>query len=408
MTTALVSDVVEQLSAMINYDAGLLSGFEKEVRYLVCTFRAIQAVLEDADRKQVTDEVVRDWIRKRNEVAHSVEDIVDELRKDASKSQGDEDAFLNCMKVRSCLLFPSPCLKQVKLRHNAERRISELKEILNKLLIESRCFNFSLVDADEWLKTEQLQTSSPIHELEIFGRDGDKERIIKDLVRGTSQEEKPLSVISIVGTGGLGKTTVARLVYSDERVRAHFPKRIWVCVSDPFDIRRIGTSVLESMAGSSSHGMDMETLQYNLSVVVCNKRFLLVLDDVWNEDVLSWEKLKLLLLSGAAQESKILVTTRTSTVANVMETTHIHYLGILSDSDSWSLFASRAFRGREEKERLELIEMAQKIVDRCKGVPLSLEVVGNLLYTKRKRVTGHTSQTKCGNGIMKPCYHLSY
>ncbi|XXG50863.1 hypothetical protein AAC387_Pa02g4769 [Persea americana] len=387
MAEALVSFVVKELCALAKDEAGLLVGVKKDVRKLSSTFTAIQAVLEDAERQQVTKKAVRDWLGKLKEVVYEVEDILDEWRIDAFTSHGDEDDIPNRMKVRSCLIFPCLCFKQVELRRDTGHRIREITERLKEISIEKSAFGFNEVNTREVQlapKMEERQSGSLIDESEIFGRDHDKESIINELVSDTSREPKSVCIVSIVGMGGLGKTALAQLVYNDERVKKHFEKRIWFCVSDDFDVKRIATKVIQSMGRSTAENPDLDTMQCSLHQAVDNRKILLVLDDVWNENETLWENLRVP-LKDAARGSRILVTTRNRKVAEVMETTHIHDLHILSDSDCWKLFTSRAFKGREEEECIELTEMGKEIVDRCKGVPLALRVVGSLLRCKRMK-----------------------
>lgn len=168
MTTALVRQVVEDLNAMIGDDTRTsIPAFEKEVRGLVYKFKDINDVLEDADRRQVRTAGDRDWIRKLNEVVNSAVEIVDDLRMANFKSLSGEDEYanLNCMMVRSCLLFGSRYLTQVKLRYHAGRRIRELKERLNELLTERRYFSPEEVNTVEWRELEVRQTTSLIDHL---------------------------------------------------------------------------------------------------------------------------------------------------------------------------------------------------------------------------------------------------
>ncbi|KAJ8633200.1 hypothetical protein MRB53_026536 [Persea americana] len=386
MENALVSLVLRELYDLAKDELRLLTDVEKELEQLFRTFTAIQAVLEDAERQQVTKKGVRDWLGKLKEVAYEVEDILDEWRTDTFRSQRDKVDIHIHKKVRPYLLFPCICFKKVESRHDTGHKIREITERLNKISIEKSAFNFN--EGNTWegkssSDREQRQTGSLIDKTKIFVRDQDKESIVNELVCANGQEEKPFSIVSIVGMGGLGKTTLAKLVCNDERVIKHFKKIIWVYVSDRFDLNPIAKKIILSMSGSSCENLDFDTLQHSLHEVVGKMQFLLVLDDVWNENHSEWEKLKVP-LNGAAQGSRIVVTTRSRKVAEVMEATHIHNLGILPDLDCWKLFTYEAFKGREEEKCQELTEVGMEIVDKCKGVPLAVVTVGSLLRHEKK------------------------
>ncbi|KAJ8646608.1 hypothetical protein MRB53_008356 [Persea americana] len=389
MTDALVSFLLEELGAIVKDEVGLLADVKKELKSLSSTFSAIQALLVDAERKQVTTEGVRVWLGKIKEVAYEVEDILDEWRTDAFMSQHDEDEDDGgkIQRMRSCLLFPCLCFKQLKSRHDIGHRIRDVREKLNEISKEKSDFNLEVVNMGEGmsrLNKEDRETSSLIDESEIFGRDEVKEEIIRQLVGETRQKEKPISIVSIVGMGGLGKTTLAQQVCNDKRVEAYFKQPIWVCVSDPPDVNRIATKIIKSLNSSNPDNLDLDTLLHNLRKAVDGKLFLLVLDDVWDENGTLWQKLRVPLKS-AGPGSGIVVTTRSLSVADKMETTYIHDLGVLSNSDCWKLFKSIAFKGVEDEECQELTEIGEKIVERCKGVPLAIRALGSLLLANGKK-----------------------
>ncbi|RWR74913.1 putative disease resistance protein RGA3 [Cinnamomum micranthum f. kanehirae] len=383
MADALVSVVVEGLCAIAKDEVSLLVGVKQEVKKLSSAFMAIQAGLEDAENQQVTKKAVRDWLGKLKDVAYEMEDILEEWRIEALRSHGDNDDIHKRKKVLSCLQFSCLGFKQVELRHDIGHKIREITKRLSEISIEKSSFNFNEASTSERPKMNERETSPLIDESEIFGRDAVKKEIVNGLVSETSKDKRPFSVVSIVGMGGLGKTTLAQLVFNDETIMKHFEKRVWVCVSEDYDVYKILTKVIQTLGGSTDGNLDFGILQQSLHAIVGKKRFLLVLDDVWDERL--WGKLRVP-LKGAAPGSRIVVTTRSRTVADVMETTHNHELGILSDSDCWKLFTSRAFRERNEEEWPPgLTAVGKQIVHRCKGVPLAIRTVGSLLYFKRTK-----------------------
>jgi hypothetical protein len=102
-----------------------------------------------------------------------------------------------------------------------------------------------------------------------------------------------------------------------------------------------------------------------------NKKFLLVLDDVWNEDRSKWIEL-MGLLSGGLEGSRILVTTRSHLVASIVGTVPTYTLEGLSHDDCLSLFVKWAFKEGEDKQYPNLLEIGKEIVEKCKGVPLAI------------------------------------
>jgi len=228
---------------------------------------------------------------------------------------------------------------------------------------------------------EWRQTTSVITESKVYGRDKDKEKIVEYLLRHPNNSED-LSVYSIVGLGGYGKTTLAQLIYNDKSVTTHFDLKIWVCVFDDFSINKILHSIIESVTGQNPNLMSLESMQKKVQEVLQSKRYLLVLDNVWNEDRVKWDKFKFLLQCGITRKgSSILVTTRLEIVASIMGTHPAHHLVGLYDDDIWSLFKQHAF-GPNGKERADLEAIGKEIVRKCVGSPLAAKVLGSLLRFK--------------------------
>ncbi|XP_015881560.4 putative disease resistance protein RGA4 [Ziziphus jujuba] len=198
-----------------------------------------------------------------------------------------------------------------------------------------------------------------------------------------SDDPGDVSVFPIVGMGGLGKTTLAKLVYNDKSVEEHFERRIWVCVSEEFDVKKIMKAVVESATGNRCDLLEMETIHRRVQELMTRKRFLLVLDDVWNEDHEKWDRLKNSMRHGSVG-SKVLVTTRSEKVALIMGTVSPYHLKGLSDENCWLLFQKRAFKNGKPEETSNLIAIGKEIARKCKGVPLAAKALGSSLALKRK------------------------
>ena len=167
------------------------------------------------------------------------------------------------------------------------------------------------------------ETYSFVLEEKVIGREEDKRAIIELLLE--SNVEDNVSVIPIVGLGGLGKTTLAKYVFNDKDVEKYFELKMWVCIFDPFELEIIVKNILASANDNTSQNLKLEQLQIRLREKIHNKKYLLVLDDVWNEDREKWLELKDLLM-GDSKGSKIIITTRSRLVAEITKTVSPYFL----------------------------------------------------------------------------------
>ncbi|KAF5471267.1 hypothetical protein F2P56_011711 [Juglans regia] len=266
---------------------------------------SVNAVFEDAEEKQVANPNVKNWLDKLKDVVYDAEDILDEIDTEVMRCE------LDTSKVRKAFsnsLF-NPFVKKI------EPKIKQVLDRLEYLVRQKK--HMGLKEGVHGKPSERLPTTSLVEESSICGREDDKEKIINSLFSDDVSGNK-LFVIAIVGMGGLGKTTLTQLVYNDESVEKHFDLKAWACVSDDFDVFKITKAILKEV-GSSANGDDMTLnwLQNKLKESLMGKKFLLVLDDVWNYNSLNWEALSNPFRFGA-QGSRVLVTTREKRVASVM------------------------------------------------------------------------------------------
>ncbi|KAJ6882810.1 disease resistance protein RGA3 isoform X2, partial [Populus alba x Populus x berolinensis] len=339
-----------------------------QVDKLKSNLLAIQSVLEDADRKQVKDKAVRDWADKLKDVCYDMDDVLDEWSTAILrwKMEEAEENTRSLQKAR---------------RRDIALKIKEVCEKVDEIAKERAMFGFELYRATDEL--HRITSTSLVDESIVRGRDDEREAVVSKLLGESIQEAGDVE-ISIVGMGGIGKTTLAQLAFNDARVTVHFEKKIWVCVSDPFDEVRIAKAILEALQGGAPNLVELESLLQSVSESIKGKKFLLVLDDVWTESHGQWEPLKLSLKSGAPG-SRIIVTTRKHSVANMMGTDHVINLEKLSDEVCMSIFNQVAFHKRSKDECERLTEIGSKIASKCKGLPLAAKVLGGLMQSKRTR-----------------------
>ncbi|XP_050280356.1 putative disease resistance RPP13-like protein 1 [Quercus robur] len=185
--------------------------------------------------------------------------------------------------------------------------------------------------------------------------------------------------------GGLGKTTLAQLVYNDDDVSRYFDLKAWACVSEDFDIVRVTKAILQSVTSNHYETDDLNIIQVKLKEKLYDKKFLLTLGDVWNEDYDDWTKLRCPFEFGALG-SKIIVTTRNYSVSSTMGTTPAYELEGLSKDACWHLFKQHALGATDFTAHPELEEIGREILNRCKGSPLAAKVLGGALRTKRSPI----------------------
>ncbi|KAL7090246.1 hypothetical protein ACP275_12G028500 [Erythranthe tilingii] len=410
VVSAVVETVLGVLSSSTLQEISLYLGLTDDLNNLESTFSTIQLVLKDAEIKQMKSEAIQNWLWKLKNASYDAEDVLDRiategLRRKADAERGTHYRLKSFLSSRNPLLFHSKMAHEVKnIRAKLDAIAEErLKFHLGESVVENR-FGEAF---------ESRITISVVNESEIYGRNEEKEMIIENLLCDTRDHihrDDP-SVYAVWGMGGLGKTTLAQVVYNDERIDKHFELRIWVCVSDDFRVEMIIRAILESIGGGGSDISTLDPLQRLLQERLRGRRFLLVLDDVWNENHRLWDGLKEILKCGS-EGSVLMVTTRIEKVALMMANIGVHHIGYLSDDDSWALFSRRAFVSGEGEENF--VAIGKVIVKKCGGVPLAIKALGSLMRFKSDEsewlaIEGseiwHLSDDE--NGIL-PALRLSY
>ncbi|KAL5701292.1 hypothetical protein ACHQM5_026642 [Ranunculus cassubicifolius] len=365
----------DNLSSLIQKQVGLLWGLDKEMTKLSSTLSTIRDVLEDAEEKQLTNKAIVNWLMKIKDASYDADDILDEWATQVIQLQSRRRHKQVCHSLLSCFNF-----EQIKFRYVIAKKIDSLTKRFDEIASERS--KFHLRGGVEERKTEfckSRESSSTVTEPQVYGRDDERDHIVRLLLNDVNSRED-ISVHPILGIGGLGKTTVAQLVYNEEVVKEHFNVRIWVCVSEEFDIKKLTRAIVKSLTGDVCDHEDLDPLQRLLQQNLDAKRFLLVLDDVWSENQEQWNKFKYSLRCGD-RGSSIIVTTRLETVASITGTSPPYCLKFLSEDDCWSLFKQRAF-GMGNGETPNLVEIGKEITKKCGGVPLAAKALGGLMRFK--------------------------
>nr|CAN60875.1 hypothetical protein VITISV_017859 [Vitis vinifera] len=333
----------------------------------------VHKALNDAEVKQFSDPLVKEWLVQVKDVVYHAEDLLDEIATEALRCE-IEAAEVQTGGIYQVWNKFSTRVKAPFANQNMESRVKGLMTRLENIAKEK--VELELKEGDGEKLSPKLPSSSLVDDSFVYGRGEIREELVKWLLsdKETAAANNVIDVMSIVGMGGSGKTTLAQLLYNDDRVKEHFHMKAWVCVSTEFLLIGVTKSILEAIGcrPTSDHSLDL--LQHQLKDNLGNKKFLLVLDDVWDVESLDWESWDRLRtpLHAAAQGSKIVVTSRSETVAKVMRAIHTHQLGTLSPEDNPCAYPQLEPIGRE-------------IVKKCQGLPLAVKALGSLLYSKPER-----------------------
>ncbi|KAG6498188.1 putative disease resistance protein RGA1 [Zingiber officinale] len=375
LVTATVRFMGEKVANLLELDKKLkvIIGVKGKMKKLKELSTIIDTVIEDVESHPLIDVAVRNLLRKIEFLANDIEDVVDCYDTEALRKQRSSDFF---RPVRD--FFSSN--NQVVFNCRIDGMIKAITDSLDSILLQK---SFLLNLPQSSIHISELSFHRETHSrnsLVVLGRETEKQIIVNMLTDDESNHDT-LKVIAIVGMGGLGKTTLAQLVFNDEEVKAYFDSsRMWKVVGDEFNPTTIMKSVLELATGAPVVISEIDLVRRNLEKALSGKKFLLVLDDVWNEDPFEWGKLKAVLTCGS-RGSKILVTTRNQQVSSIMDSSYSHQMMQLSPADCWFLFQKFAF-GDKEVDQI-LMEIGGKIVEKCGGVPLAVISLGSMLRITR-------------------------
>ncbi|PNY06307.1 disease resistance protein [Trifolium pratense] len=357
---------------------------DKLLKKLNITLLSINAVVDDAELKQLRNPNIRAWLDAVKDAVLDAEDFLDEIDIELSrcKLEAESQSSATTSKVWNFFNASSSSFdkeiesKMHEVLDNLEFLASK-KDILGLKAVNS---GFGVGSDSQIMLTKIPSTSLPVDSV-IYGRDVDKEVIYDWLTSDAEDDNRQLSIVSIVGMGGMGKTTLAQHLYNDPKLEGKFDVKAWVCVSQEFDVFKVMRAILEGVTGSTDDCRDLNMVQERLMGKLTGKRFLLVLDDIWNEKHDQWEALQIPFNCGA-HGSKVIVTTRSLKVASVTHSTRIHHLEELQEEHCWKLFSKHAFLDENPQINSDTKEIGKKILRKCQGLPLALKTIGSLLYTK--------------------------
>ncbi|XP_061990388.1 putative disease resistance protein RGA3 [Rosa rugosa] len=387
LLTFAAEGILTKVSSLASQELTLAWGFKAELKKLGNSLSIIQDFLHGAADQKPQDhqgKAVEEWVKKLKDIAHEADDVLDDFNYEVLRRKVELQNHMK-RKVLNFLSASNPLLFRLKMAH----KIKKINDSLVELKNEAAFINLVAKRRDSSPGGEQLDRdqTDPFFEKDekVVGREDVVSKIVESLTNSNNPQD--LSVMAIVGMAGLGKTTLAKSVYNEPAIDTHFHKKIWVCVSNTFDVDVILSQMLESLTRHIAGMKNRSPLIDSLKDELTGKKYVLILDDVWSEHRSKWESLMSCLSKlNSTPGSSIIITTRSANVASIAETLPRPKLRNLSNDECWSILKQRALNLKvndvidADRERI-----GRAIAEKCGGIPLVAKVLGSIMRSKTSR-----------------------
>ncbi|KAM3406066.1 hypothetical protein ACQJBY_000235 [Aegilops geniculata] len=382
VTTGAMGSLLPKLGQLLMDEYNLHKRVKKDVRFLSMELESMHAALVKvgAVPRDQLDTQVKLWADEVRELSYNMEDVVDKflVRVEGIQQPHDNTGRFKELKNKMVSLF-----KKGKNHHRIADAVKEIKEQLQEVAarrgrnkLDGIAFNpTEAIAIDPRLRALYTEATELVG---IYGkRDQDLLRLLS--IEGDDASNKKLKKISIVGFGGLGKTTLARAVY--EKIKGDFDCRAFVPVGQNPDVRKVFRDILIDLGKSHSDVvmLDERQLINKLHEFLENKRYLVIIDDIWDEKL--WEGINLAFSNRNNLGSRLITTTRIVSVSNSCCSSandSIYQMKPLSTDDSRRLFHKRIFSDKSGCPS-EFQQVSEDILKKCGGVPLAIITIASAL-----------------------------
>ncbi|BFG35414.1 hypothetical protein CerSpe_216880 [Prunus speciosa] len=380
---------IDKFVAILESEAAFIAGVGDQVDEIKGELEFMKAFLADADGgNKAHTQVEEVWIRSVRDLANDVENIIDEFMYHVYEQQIG-GGFARW--IHKTIHFPKHLWYKRKIANKLQKIAMAIRAITERnqryggggAAVEGK--STSSEDIRRWVQHQA--ESSPYHkDDELVGIEGDKNLLIGWL----TNEEQRQTVVSVVGMGGSGKTTVVARTFKDEIVKRHFECYAWITVSQSYVIEDLLRRLIKEFHKAKKEEVpaDMNAMSYNeLLEILVNyletNRYLVVLDDVW--DVHLWDKIRFS-FPDKQRGSRVMLTTRREDIASSSfgVESHVHKIQPLEKGDAWELFSMKAFSSYPNKScSTEILPLARELLEKCEGLPLAIVALSGLMSSKK-------------------------
>ncbi|XP_057478393.1 disease resistance protein RPM1-like [Actinidia eriantha] len=384
MAESVVFGLLSKLAPFLQEEVNLMTGVREEIESIRGEFERMTAFLKVADAMEETDPGLAVWVKQVREAAYDTADALDMHMLRLGHHHGNG--------VRGFLRKVSRYIKNIKARRQIASEVKRIKSSLINIFEGHQRYSEIYCRQEQGSRPTMAWYDSRgdallLEEAELVGIEKPKEELTQLLLMG----DRRLRVISIAGMAGLGKTTLTKKVYDDAKVKKHFQNHAWITVSESFKIENLLQSMIKQLfeeikqpIPQGVEHMDTNSLKGITNTFLQQKRYVLVLDDVW--DIQAWQYIRYAFPNGNCG-SRVILTTRNIDLASFSSGEYhgkVYNLTPLAPEDAWTLFCRKTFQGNSCPTNLE--GLSEDILRRCNGLPLAIVAISGLLSTKEKSV----------------------
>ncbi|KAM3206229.1 hypothetical protein ACQJBY_061727 [Aegilops geniculata] len=363
--TGALQAVLGKLAALLGDDSNLFHGERSEVELLTSELAAIEAFVLMKLTEEDPSTQDKAWMKEVRELSYDIEDDLDEFMNPVDdKPPAKPDGFMDMIKAM---------LDQTRAHHQIAKAIDNLKkEQVVQVAKRHKACEAGSSNASNASKVDPRALAIFKDMSKLVDVDGHKKELIQLLTDCESTQQQP-NIVAVVGLEGLGKTTLANQVY--QKLKGQFECHVFVSVSQNPDIIKVICAIYSQLNEKYSPGMeDLPQLITMILDFLKNKRYFIVVDDIW--DVETWKAIKCA-FAKISYGSKIMITTRIDDVAQSC-CGHIYNIRPLTMAQSRKLFYERIFSS-QEKCPSHLERICHHILDKCACLPLAIIIISGVL-----------------------------